>query len=72
MIIVLIVSLFFAINELIYLYIRNLRMTNLSKNEEFVTMEDLKEKFLILQYKLIKMEEDIKDFVNRLHDTPNW
>ena len=46
-------------------------MTNLSKNEEFVTMEDLKEKFLILQDKLIKMEEDIKDFVNRLRDTPN-
>jgi len=46
-------------------------MTNLSKNEELMTMEDLKEKFLILQDKLNKMEEDIEDFVNRLHDTPN-
>ena len=45
-------------------------MTNLSKNEELMTMEDLKEKFLILQDKLIKMEEDIKDFVNRLYDIP--
>jgi len=46
-------------------------MTDLSKNEEFVTMEALKKKFLKLQDKLIKMEEDIKNFVNRLHDTPN-
>ena len=45
-------------------------MTDISKNEKFVTMEDLKEKFLILQDKLIKMEEDINDFVNRLYDIP--
>lgn len=47
-------------------------MIDVSDNEEFVTIEDLKEKFLKLQDKLIKMEEDIKDFVNRLHDIPNW
>lgn len=37
-------------------------------NEEFITIEALKAKFLKLQDKLAKMGEDIQDLEERLHN----